>query len=457
MQMQEIDISAIRPAPYNPRVITEEQFVRLRESLDVLGFIIPILVHASNNTIIAGHQRTKAGKANGITQVPAFVVESVSPGDEIKFNQLHNAVDEHSATEVLYVGTTQPGFCLAPPSAFTVIRHNAEYTKEICKLVLKYGNVLCAVVCSGTVIVGGNYIKACQLLNIPANTSVLPLSLFEPAKRYLAGSYGEYNYTAIKKETYVQGLAQLNRNIERTDGRKKFRSSLYDNYVLPYLTHHPKASVLDFGCGKGAYVKTLSASVDIMGLEFYNNNLKAIDITQGNRMIDSLVKRVGQSGRFDVVVCDSVLNSVDCPEAELNVLRCLNIFSSGKVFVSGRPVDEITQKIRSQRSNGPKRRYLQFLDSENYSGIFREGQWYFQHFHTPEQLEASLAKAGLVADHIYWRRHGNNFQAECHKARELDESEVTEAISYEFNLPLPSGRTYGRHTDVLPAVLSLYQ
>lgn len=456
--MQVIKISSISPAPYNPRKITSEQFDRLCLSLRELGFIIPILVNAENNIIIAGHQRTKAAQAVGFSEVPCFMVPKIGPGDEIKFNQLHNAVDIHTATEVQYSGPEpKAGYATARANAFHVAKHNAEYTKEMCKLILKYGNVLCAVVCGGRVIVGGNYVKACQLCDLEVNVSFLAKETLDTACAYLHGNYGEYSYSDIKKETYVQGLAQLFREPGRTDGRKAFSSTLYEHYVIPYLHEHPHISVLDFGCGKGSYVKALQRKFLIEGIEFYNHNGKAIDITMGQHMIDRLIARLTHHGRFDLVVCDSVLNSVDCPEAELNVLRCLNIFSSGKVFVSGRPVDEVLQKINCERSNGPRRRYLQFLDANNFSGTYREGKWYFQHFHTPEQIETAMQAAGFTVDNIWWRRYGNNFQVEAHKARELTAEEVIEAIKYEFNLPLPQGRRYGRHHEVLQAVQPFYR
>lgn len=62
-----VRISDIRPAPYNPRRISEEQFAKLQESLRVIGFTVPILVNSKNSIIIAGHQRTKAATAIGYT------------------------------------------------------------------------------------------------------------------------------------------------------------------------------------------------------------------------------------------------------------------------------------------------------------------------------------------------------------------------------------------------------
>jgi len=91
--MQYINISDIKPASYNPRKISQQQFNKLQESIKNIGFVMPILVNKSNMTIIAGHQRTKAAKAIGVEQVPVFFCNNINQADEIKFNQIHNGKD----------------------------------------------------------------------------------------------------------------------------------------------------------------------------------------------------------------------------------------------------------------------------------------------------------------------------------------------------------------------------
>ena len=60
--MELIDISKIKPAAYNPRKLSDKAFEDLKESISELGFILPIIINKSNNTIVAGHQRTKTAK-----------------------------------------------------------------------------------------------------------------------------------------------------------------------------------------------------------------------------------------------------------------------------------------------------------------------------------------------------------------------------------------------------------
>ncbi|KAH3304628.1 hypothetical protein KXW17_002512, partial [Aspergillus fumigatus] len=48
-----------------------------------------------------------------------------------------------------------------------------------------------------------------------------------------------------------------------------------------------------------------------------------LDRTATNRMIDTLVDDLKTRGRYDYVICDSVLNSVASVEAEWSVLTVL--------------------------------------------------------------------------------------------------------------------------------------
>lgn len=49
-----------------------------------------------------------------------------------------------------------------------------------------------------------------------------------------------------------------------------------------------------------------------------------------------------------------------------------------------------------------------------------------------------------------WTRH--SFQVEAVKVKELSRQQYIDAIDFEFNLPLPGGRSYGRNEDVKHAL-----
>lgn len=453
MTIEVVNISDIRPADYNPRRIDAEQFENLKQSLQTVGFVIPVLVNRANNVIIAGHQRTKAAKAIGIEQVPAIKIENVAFGDEIKFNQMHNGVDVQQG----YVATIKDcsdlpyrEFVLIDNKRFTVAKYGPEFVKEMCKLILRYGNVFSCVICAGKTLIGANYIKACQSLNIQVNSYHLPDEMYDTAKMYLEGKYGVYSYDEIQRNTYVQGLAQMFRRVEKTDEvQKENHSTLYTKMVLPYLaTTEGVSSVLDFGCGKGAYIDYLKKSYQAVGVEFYNNNGKSINVTKGNQQIDSLIRYLKERQQFDVVVCDSVLNSVDSVRAELSVVSCCNLFCGGKLFISGRPYDEITGKVFYDKSRATNKRYIEFLDEDKFTALYRKGNWYFQHYHLPEDVEKLMERCGFKIDKMTWSKYGSSWQVEATKVRDLTKQEYIDAIDFEFNLPLPGGKNYGRQDDV---------
>lgn len=58
---EKIKITDLKPAAYNPRVISEDNFNKLKQSLGNYGLVDPIVINLKNqNTIIGGHQRYKA-------------------------------------------------------------------------------------------------------------------------------------------------------------------------------------------------------------------------------------------------------------------------------------------------------------------------------------------------------------------------------------------------------------
>lgn len=73
----ELDINELRPNPYQPRkVFDEEKLKELAESIKVHGVIQPIIVKKSTvrgYEIIAGERRVKASKIAGLTKVPAII------------------------------------------------------------------------------------------------------------------------------------------------------------------------------------------------------------------------------------------------------------------------------------------------------------------------------------------------------------------------------------------------
>ena len=57
MDFETIKITDIIPAEYNPRVMSEDEKTKLKNSINEFGLVDPIIINLKNNTIIGGHQR----------------------------------------------------------------------------------------------------------------------------------------------------------------------------------------------------------------------------------------------------------------------------------------------------------------------------------------------------------------------------------------------------------------
>ena len=174
-------------------------------------------------------------------------------------------------------------------------------------------------------------------------------------------------------------------------------------------------------------------------------------MSAGNRQIDALIKRLQTAKTFDVVVCDSVLNSVDSTEAERNVMACLNLFCGDRLFVSGRPLTQALAKLNQNRDKSLKK-YVKYLDDDNFTGDYRKGNWYFQHFHDKPGIEKLMTENGFAIKRMTYGLFGDSFQVEAVKVRDLDQQQYIDAIDFEFNLPLPGGKSYQRHNDMRKAL-----
>ena len=57
MAFEDIKLTDIVPAEYNPRKISENEFDKLSSSIAEFGLVDPIIINLTNNKIIGGHQR----------------------------------------------------------------------------------------------------------------------------------------------------------------------------------------------------------------------------------------------------------------------------------------------------------------------------------------------------------------------------------------------------------------
>lgn len=446
-----VDIISLKPAQYNPRKISDIQFNVLKQSLKKLGFVIPILVNENSGIIVAGHQRTKAANELGITQVPTIKIKNMCYGDEIKFNQLHNTLDKSNLEKQMLLNDSydKEKFITIDVKDITYTKGKAQVVKEICKLLIKYGNCLNCVICKNEVVFGFEYVSACHLLKYDINAYICDDCKFNDLNYFLNQAYGDFSYEHLKKDTYVQGLAQMNRTVGEYD-KKANHSYLYEKMVFPYLQTHKVKSILDFGCGKGAYIDSLKNVYDYaIGLEFYNISGSKINVSKGNSMIDAFINFIVEHKYFDVVVCDSVLNSVDSMEAEDAIMTFLNLVTNDTLFISGRNVEGVYRREDAKRDASNGAAYLRYLDENKFTATYRSGKWYYQKYHNKADVEKLMQTHGFEI--LEYTETQHMFRVKAKKIKELCREEYIKAIDFEFNLPLPHNRTFNRHEDVKKA------
>ena len=447
-------LDALKGADYNPRKIDPSAIERLCESIREIGVCKPIIVRGT--TIVAGHQRTRALRAMGVTHAPVFQLSSdTTVYDEVRFNQLHNGTDLDLDDETVTVrhdliGKT--GFVTVEPDDVVgdLLSRGAKLRSEICRLMLNYGQWgACVATDDGEIIHAAQYALACKMMHKPCLVFVLPAAIKSKARGYLSSQYGVFSYDGIKRDTFVQTFAQMFR---LRGGKKDNESPTYEKLVLPWLEKNPTARVLDFGCGQGDYVRRLrNEGYDITGLEFFRRKGDAIDVDQVNRMVDAVIAKLA-TGRFDAVVLDYVLNSVDSQQAEEDVLNSIDAMCrpGGMLFFSGRSMGRVRDLLRHRQAayKNQVHRNVEFLDENGLTALYRKGAWFFQKFHEPEDVDRMCRVRGWEKLKHDTTQIGFNVVAK--KNRDIvEESVIVESLRREFNMPVNrAGRTLGRSDDI---------
>jgi ParB family transcriptional regulator, chromosome partitioning protein len=445
--LQEINLSKLNPASYNPRFLSPEAFIELKNSIQTLGCIKPILVNAENQTIIAGHQRTKSMLALGFKKCEAFLISGINQQDEIRFNQLHNMTEV--AIKSLQPSISIRNFTEINEDVYTqidpddiIIENSGKMGAVINMLTIlfqKYGHFGSSVIDKdGNVVISSAYALCCKLLNQKLYVYKIKESLVDFAKNAFAKDYGIFSYDNVPKNTYAQTFAQMN----RLAGNKQLKSTLYEQ-VIPKLNKSQR--ILDFGAGKMAYVDKLKKlGYDIFGLEFYRRtNGNSIDVKSVTSDFMAIKNDVIQNGLYDVVICDSVFNSTDCLEAERSVALTLAAFCKpqGHIYFSGRPEDF---RSDNKTKSNVKSSTLYFCDDNLYTANFRDGYWFYQKFHNDKMI-AVLANIYDKKFKVY--KNVTSFQVHLENTNKHKNEDLENALKYEFSLPLPSGKTYTFYED----------
>lgn len=451
-------IARLKPAPYNPRRLSEEAFGRLKQSLSLFGCVKPVIVNG-NGILVAGHQRTKSLKALGVEEVPALLLDAqVTTQDEVQFNLLHNSVETDGSTvRVPIADESVHGWQWIEAGDITVAsRGNAAVRTEISRLVARYGPWGSIVADhNGRVILNNDYAVVTADLRKPVLCYRVSVQEADELLEWLEGDYGVYDYTALGIKAYNQHWCQMHR-LSGDDGTSN-KSTTYEQHVLPALRKGQR--IVDFGAGELAYIQQLKRRG--WDAHWYEPHVKAagkrnaLDVAATVSHIRDLQRDVQARGLYDVVVLDSVLNSVTSLDFEQHVVAACNslLAKDGTFYTGTRSMGSVERRTSGKKSrNNRYRRTLEFLDENGFSATFRAGVWTMQRFHTPQSLHDLMSQYfGEVR--VMGNATGSNIWAECRHPLPLERDTRRTALEAEFNMEYPGGYRHNRHKPLIEALL----
>lgn len=434
-------------ADYNPRIISDASFLKLKESLQTFGVCKPVIAN-QNGILIAGHQRTRAMKEVGITEVPCYVNDKkIAIHDEIRFNLFHNSIETENS-QVSIKGDLPFGYSKVEADRVHVNSfHNGTIIKEICRLLSAYGEWGSVIVNEdGTVIHNADYGAATTLLHMPCLVYKMNNEQAEQFLSYMQVDYGRYDYAALGIKAYNQTHCQMSRT-------GQLHSRLYERYVLPHLSKETR--LIDFGAGRMQYVQKLQKEgYKAFGYEphYKKAGTTSFDVRAIVSHIKAIERDIKRNGLYDRCVLDSVLNSITSNEFEHAVmLTCNALMKQDGVFYTG--TRNIRQTISQMNGDVAKslHRRIEFLDKDKYSATFRSGVWTLQKFHDKETLYALCRK--------YFKQvevedtSSSQLFAVCREPVQWDMDEYKRVLNLEWNMEYPNGYRHNQQEGIVQEIM----
>ncbi len=75
LTIEHIPIEKLRPDPFNPRRISDDELEALTRSIREFGFVQPVIARRDDCTVVGGHQRLVAARKLGYVSVPVVFVD----------------------------------------------------------------------------------------------------------------------------------------------------------------------------------------------------------------------------------------------------------------------------------------------------------------------------------------------------------------------------------------------
>jgi len=102
LEIVEVEVGTLKDSEYNPRSVTDEEFLNIKASVHKFGIVDPLIVNGAEqrkNIVIGGHLRLRVAKSLGIEKIPVVYVyiEDLKTEQELNLrlnnNTGHNDLD----------------------------------------------------------------------------------------------------------------------------------------------------------------------------------------------------------------------------------------------------------------------------------------------------------------------------------------------------------------------------
>ena len=452
--IERVPIDQITGSEYNPRSITPEALESLQYSIKRFGMVKPLIVNASNNIIVAGHQRKKAATAIGLEYLPCIRINSPNLQDEILFNLMHNSI-ETSKTTVCVEEFVVGGYHYCPSDKIKIESEpqNVLICSEITKLMSRYGEWGSIVTDEqGNVILNAEYAYCSKKLGYGVLVYAISNDDVEEFLQCLGIEYGKYNFDNLGVKTYHQFLAQPKRL--STDGRQANSSILYEKYLIPRL--QKSDSIIDIGAGRMAYVKLLkSKGYNIHAYEpsLMVKGANKLDMKGIIANILNAEREVRNHGLFNYCVLEAVINSVVDDDFEKAVLTACNavLKADGVLVTCTRNLAYVEKAYDKTKLSAGAGDCLWYLDDKNYTLGVTNGIVFKQKFHTKESY-VELLERYFDAVTVLACNAGYIYCA-CTQPKQLPAEVYEVYLDKELNIEYPGGFKHNKHRGLMDALI----
>ena len=100
LTIEHVELDRLKPDPFNPRRIAEQELDALTRSIQEFGFVDPIIARREDRAVIGGHQRLLAARRLGLASVPVIFVD-LSPEQAKLLNLALNRISGDWDQELL--------------------------------------------------------------------------------------------------------------------------------------------------------------------------------------------------------------------------------------------------------------------------------------------------------------------------------------------------------------------